>query len=102
MQVKALVEAIDFKNNFTPTRVSDLALLLRGQKQSVMDSAFRMFFSRCTSLENSNDASKPQRLLLREHEMERRPIQYTKLTLRNMNIQLKEYNSVVSNNNNGP
>ena len=102
MQVKSLVEAIDFKNNFTPTRVTDLALLLRGQKQSVMDSAFRMMFSQCTSLENSNDASKPQRLMLREHEMERRPIQYTKLTLRNMNIQLKEYNSVVSNNNNGP
>ena len=34
--------------------------------------------------------------------MERRPIHYTKLTLRNMNIQLKEYNSVVSSNNNGP
>lgn len=30
--VKQLVEAIDFKNNFTPRRVTELALLLRNQK----------------------------------------------------------------------
>ena len=27
--VKQLVEAIDFKNNFTPSRVTDLALIIR-------------------------------------------------------------------------
>lgn len=59
MQVKSLVEAIDFKNNFTPNRVSQLALLVRNQKQSVLDSAFRLTFSECTSIENSNDETKP-------------------------------------------
>lgn len=34
--------------------------------------------------------------------MERRPVTFAKMTLRNMNVQLKEYNSVVSNANNGP
>lgn len=34
--------------------------------------------------------------------MERRPVQYTKLTIKNMNLQLKEYNTVVSSNANGP
>ena len=58
MQVKQLVEAIDFKNNFTPIRVTELALLVRGQKQSVLDSAFRMSFSRCISRENSTDVRK--------------------------------------------
>lgn len=102
MQVKALVDAIDFKNNFTPTRVTDLSLCVRSQKQSILDSAFRMTFSQCTSLENSNSALKPQGLALRAHEMERRPVSYRKLTMRNMNVQLKEFNSIVSSNNPGP
>lgn len=101
MQVKQLVEAIDFKNNFTPTRVTELALILRGQKQNVLDSAFRMTFGQCTSVQNSSASFKPQRMLLREHEMERRTVFYTKMTLKNMNLQLKEYNSIVTNNN-GP
>ena len=45
MLVKQLVEAIDFKNNFTPSKVTELALLLRNQKQSILDTAFRMVFS---------------------------------------------------------
>ncbi len=53
MQVKQLVESIDFKNNFTPTKVTQLALLVRNQKQSVLDSAFRLTFSQCLSAENS-------------------------------------------------
>ena len=55
MHVKQLVEAIEFKNNFTPTRVTDLALLVRHQKQAVLDSAFRLTFSKCVSLENSSN-----------------------------------------------
>lgn len=86
MLVKQLVEAIDFKNNFTPSKVTELALLLRNQKQSMLDTAFRMVFSQCVSVANSNDERKPSSMQLREHEMERRPIFFSKLTLRNMSL----------------
>lgn len=64
----------------------------------MLDTAFRMTFSQCVSIANSNDERKPQRMQLREHEMEKRPVFFTKLTLRNMSLQLKEYNAVVTNN----
>ena len=67
-----------------------------------MDTAFRMSYSQCISLANSSDERKPQRMQLREHEMERRPIFFTKLSLKHMSVQLKEYQAVVSSANVGP
>ena len=84
LQLKSIIEAIDFKNSFTPQRHTEISLLVRTKNQRVLDSAFNNSFwtERLTGL--------PSLTLVGQS------ILYNKMTLIGMSLQLKEHTQVIT------